>query len=119
VAFVRAASPLGGAAVAIIGVANRIEALQFILSMSIGLAGASLLGQALGAGQEQRAVEVLRTTQRWALGVSSVFTVVLFTFPGALLALFTRDPALHAIGVPYLRVLSLTVIATGLEIATA
>src|SRR5205823_3195525 len=34
-------------------------------------------------------------------------------------ALFTRDPALLAIGVPYLRILALTVIATGVEIATA
>ncbi|MEQ1832668.1 MAG: MATE family efflux transporter [Candidatus Eisenbacteria bacterium] len=119
VAFVRAASPLGGAAVAIIGVANRIEALQFILSMSIGLAGSSLLGQALGAGRESRALEVLRTAQRWALGLSSVLTFVLLLFPAALLTLFTRDPGLLEVGVPYLRVLSLAVIATGLEIATA
>lgn len=119
VAFVRAASPLGGAAVAIIGVANRIEALQFILSVSIGFAGASLLGQALGAGDAERALHVLRTAQRWAVGLSLVFTAVLLTFPGALLALFTRDATLHAIGVPYLRVLALTVVATGIEIATA
>lgn len=119
VAFVRAASPLGGAAVAIIGVANRIEALQFILSMSVGLAGSSLLGQALGAGREQRALDVLHTAQRWALVLSSVLTFVLLVFPGALLTLFTRDPALLALGVPYLRVLSLAVVATGVEIATA
>jgi Na+-driven multidrug efflux pump len=36
-----------------------------------------------------------------------------------LLAMFTRDPALLAIGVPYLRVLALTVVATGIEIVTA
>jgi putative MATE family efflux protein len=118
-AFVRAASPFGATAVAIVGVANRIEALQFILSVSLGFAGASLLGQALGAGRIERAEEVLRTAQRWATAIASVLTVVLFSFPGLFLSMFTRDPGLLAIGVPYLRVLAVTLIATGLEIATA
>jgi putative MATE family efflux protein len=119
VAFVRAASPLGDAAVAVIGVANRIEALQFMLSVSIGLAGSSLLGQALGAGREDRALEVLRTAQRWSVTVAAVFTLALLLFPGVFLALFTRDPAMYALGVPYLRILALTIVATGIEIATA
>jgi Na+-driven multidrug efflux pump len=119
VSFVRAASPFGEAAVAIIGVANRIEAIQFILSLSIGFAGATLLGQALGAGRRERAREVLRTAQRWAVVIASVMTLVLLTLPGALLALFTSDPALLAVGVPYLRILAFTVVATGIEITTA
>lgn len=118
-AFVRAASPYGEAAVAIIGVANRIEALQFILALSIGLAGATLLGQALGAGNVARAEEVLRTAQRWALIEASVLTVVLLVAPRALLAGFTEDPALLELGVPYLRILALTIIATGVEIVSA
>jgi putative MATE family efflux protein len=119
VAFVRAASPYGEAAVAVIGVANRIEAIQFILSVSIGFAGATLLGQALGAGRIERAEAVLRTAQRWAVLLSLGMTAVLFMFPAALLEMFTRDPAVIAAGVPYLRVLACTVIATGIEIVTA
>jgi putative MATE family efflux protein len=119
VAFVRAVSPLGEAAVAIIGVANRIEAIQFILSVTIGMAGSAMLGQALGAGDPVRAQEVLRTAQRWAIALSSGLTVLLLVVPDRFLALFTRDAALMAIGVPYLRILALTVIATGIEIATA
>ena len=118
-AFVRAASPLGPAAVAIIGVANRIEAIQFVLSLSIGYAGASLLGQALGAGNPERARQVLRIAQTWSIMISSVFTLVMLAAPRALLALFTREPALLDLGVPYLRILALTVVATGVEIATA
>jgi putative MATE family efflux protein len=119
VAFVRAASPHGEAAVAIIGVGNRIEALQFILSLSLGFAGATLLGQALGAGRVDRAEEVLRTAQRWAALLAAGMTVLLFVFPRVFLGLFTRDPELFAIGVPYLRILAVTVIATGVEITTA
>jgi putative MATE family efflux protein len=119
ISFVRAASPLGEAAVAIVGVANRVEAIQFILSLSIGFAGATLLGQALGAGRPERAREVLRTAQRWAVAISSVMTLVLLTVPAALLSMFTSDAALLAVGVPYLRVLAVTVVATGIEIVTA
>jgi putative MATE family efflux protein len=118
-AFVRAASPYGEAAVAIIGVENRIEALQFILSLSLGFAGATLLGQALGAGRIDRAEEVLRTAQRWATLLAAGMTVLLFAFPSVFLRLFTRDPEMFALGVPYLRILALTIVATGVEITTA
>ncbi len=119
VVFVRAAAPFGEAAVAIVGVANRIEALQFILSLAIGTAGATLLGQALGAGDVRRATLVMRTAQRWAVWISVVMTLVMLLLPQALLALFTGDAELLAVGVPYLRVLALTVVATGIEIVTA
>ena len=118
-AFVRAASPYGEAAMAIIGVENRIEALQFILSLSLGLAGATLLGQALGAGRVDRAEEVLRTAQRWATALAAIMTVLLFAFPRLFLAMFTRDPGMFVLGVPYLRILALTIVATGIEITTA
>jgi putative MATE family efflux protein len=118
-AFVRAVSPYGEAAVAIIGVENRIEALQFILSLSLGFAGATLLGQALGAGRIDRAEEVLRTAQRWATALAAIMTVLLFAFPRLFLSLFTRDPEMFALGVPYLRILALTIVATGIEITTA
>jgi Na+-driven multidrug efflux pump len=118
-AFVRAASPYGEAAVAIIGVGNRIEALQFILSLSIGMAAATLLGQALGAGRLDRAEQVLRVAQRWAILVAVGMTVLLFAVPRMFLALFTRDPAMFTLGVPYLRILAVTIVATGVEITTA
>jgi len=118
-AFVRAASPHGEAAVALIGVGNRIEALQFILSLSVGLAGATLLGQALGAGRVDRAEEVLHTAQRWAMLLAAGMTVLLFAFPRLFLGLFTSDPEMFALGVPYLRILAITIIATGVEITTA
>lgn len=119
IVFTRAAAPHGEAAVAIVGVANRIEALQFILSLAVGTAGSALLGQALGAGDVARASLVLRTAQRWAWGISTAMTLVMLLLPELLLSLFTGDPGLLAIGVPYLRVLSLAVIATGVEIVTA
>lgn len=119
IAFVRSASTHGPAAAAIVGIANRIEAIQFVISASLGLAGASLLGQALGAGQPERADEVLRTAQRWSTATAVVLMLVFLATPRFFLSLFSADPAVLEMGVPYLRVLALTLMATALEIATA
>jgi putative MATE family efflux protein len=119
IAFVRSASAYGSAAVAVVGIANRLEAIQFVIALAIGLAGASVLGQALGAGRPGRAGEVVRTGQRWSLA-SSLGLSALFAFaPRALLSWFSADPEVIRAGVPYLRVLALTLPATALEIATA
>ncbi|MFN8587464.1 MAG: MATE family efflux transporter [Candidatus Eisenbacteria bacterium] len=119
IAFVRSASVHGAAAAAIVGVANRIEAIQFVFSASLGLGAASLLGQALGASRPERAAAVLRTAQVWSVAFACVLTLAMFFAPGVFLGMFTKDAEVFAIGVPYLRVLALTVVATALEITTA
>ncbi|HTR97507.1 MAG TPA: MATE family efflux transporter [Candidatus Acidoferrales bacterium] len=119
VAFVRSASAQGAAAVAVVGVGNRLEAIQFVLAVSLGLAGASVLGQSLGARDPGRARAVLRANQRWALAVSLVLLAVFLAFPRWLLSWFSADPNVWALGVPYLRVLALGLPATAVEIVTA
>ena len=119
IAFVRSASSQGAAAIAVVGMANRIEAIQFILSLSIGLAGASILGRSLGAGRPDRARAVIRTGQRWAFALALVMTVLYLAVPRMFLSLFTQDPAAFAIGVPYLRLLAFAILPTAIEIVTA
>jgi putative MATE family efflux protein len=118
VAFSRSAARFGAASLAIVGIANRIEAVQFVVGVSLGIAGASLVGQNLGAGRPDRASLTVRTALVWGGWVSTALTIVLFAFPAAFLTLFTRDSETLRIGVPYLRILSLCLIATGLEIIT-
>jgi putative MATE family efflux protein len=119
VAFARSASRFGAAGLAIVGVANRIEALQFASSVAIGTAAAALVGQNLGAGQPDRAERVIRTGLRWNLWISSTLTIVLMVWPNFFLTLFTRDPEVHRLGVPYLRILSACLVLNGMEIVTA
>jgi Na+-driven multidrug efflux pump len=119
IAFTRAASEWGPAAVAVVGIANRIEAIMFVVSVALGFGSASLVGQSLGAGRPERAVEVIRTAQRWGVAFALVLTVLYLAVPGAFLAMFTRDPRVFALGVPYMRVLAITLVATALEIITA
>jgi Na+-driven multidrug efflux pump len=119
VIFARAASQFGPAAMAVVGMVNRIEAIQFITSVAIGTAGAALVGQNLGAGRADRAEQVVRTGLRWNLWISGTLTVVLWAFPQVFLGLFTQDPEALRIGVPYLRVLTLCLVVNGMEIVVA
>lgn len=119
IAFVRSASAWGAPAVAIVGIGNRLEAMQFIVALAIGLGAASLVGQSLGAGRADRAEEVVRTSQRWALAVSLAFMLLFLAVPRALIGWFSNDPAVWEIGVPYLRILAFTLPFTAVEIATA
>ena len=119
IVFVRAASHFGPAAMAVVGIVNRVEALQFITSLSIGTAGAALVGQNLGAGRPDRADQVIRTGLRWNLWISGTLTVALWCFPETFLSLFTRDPEALRLGVPYLRVITLCLVINGMEIVAA
>jgi putative MATE family efflux protein len=119
IAFARSASRFGAASLAIVGIANRIEAIQFATSLALGTAAATLVGQNIGAGRPERADQAMQVARRWGIWISSVITVALLTFPHAFITLFTRDPAVHAIGAPYLRILALCLVVNALEIITA
>lgn len=119
VAFTRSAAQFGAAAMAIVGIANRIEAIQFVNSAAIGVAGAALVGQNLGAGRPERAVEVIRTGVRWNFWIAVPLSALLMTFPDVFIGLFTHDPDAHRLGVPYLRVVTACLLFSGVEIVTA
>ena len=118
IAFSRSGARFGAASLAIVGIANRIEAIQFVNAIAIGAAGAALVGQNIGAGRPDRAVQVVRTGIGWILWISLTLTVAFILFPHAFISLFTNDPEVHRVGVPYLRALALCLPFTGLEIVT-
>ena len=119
VAFARSASRFGTASMAVVGIANRIEALQFLTSVAIGTAGAALVGQNLGARKPERAVRVIRTGLSWNLWISATLSALLFARPQFFLALFSRDAEVVRLGVPYIRILTICLIVNGIEIVTA
>ncbi|MEO5616884.1 MAG: MATE family efflux transporter [Candidatus Eisenbacteria bacterium] len=119
IVFARSASRFGPSSMAVVGIVNRVEALDFVISVAIGSAGAALVGQNLGAGRPERAVQVVRTGLWWSGLIAAGLTVLYVVFPEPLLRLFTQDAEALRVGVPYMRVLSLCIIATALEIVTA
>lgn len=116
VAFARSAARFGAASLAVIGIANRIEAIHFCTAAAIGTAGAALVGQNLGAGRPERASEAIRVGVGWIVGISLILTAVLTLFPHAFVAMFSGDPAVHAVGDRYLRVLATCLVFVGVEV---
>ena len=119
IAFARAASHYGAASLAVIGIVNRIEAIQFVCAGAIGTAAAALVGQNLGAGRPERAVESIRTGVSWIIAIALVLTAVLALNPHLFLGLFTADPEVHRLGAPYLRVLTTCLVFVGVEIVVS
>ena len=85
---------------------------------SIGLMGAAaaVAGQNLGAGRPDRTAAAVHVAARFGLAGAAIVGAVFFLFPRQLLAVFgMSDPAVVALGVQLLRVLSVS----GLFIAVA
>lgn len=119
IAFARSAGRYGAASLAIVGIVNRVEALQFVNAIALGIAGATLVGQNLGAGRPDRAAQVIRTGLKWSVWVSIVFALLFVFFPHFFLDLFTRDPEVHRLGAPYLRILAICLPFVAVEVVTA
>jgi len=119
IVFASSASRFGPASMAIIGIANRIEAVSYLVAVAIGLAAATIVGQNLGAGQPERAEMVIRTGIRWVLWFSLVLTAIMLTVPNLFITLFTPDAEVLRVGQPYIRILSLCLCFNVVEIVVA
>jgi Na+-driven multidrug efflux pump len=115
-ALSRSAARFGAAALAIVGIANRIEAILFLTSTALGIAAATMVGHNLGAGHGDRAERAIRTGVRWIAWFSIALTALMLLAPSAFVAAFTQDVETRRIGADYLRVLSLCFLATGIEV---
>jgi len=119
IVFASSASRFGPASMAIIGIANRIEAVSYLVAVAIGLAAATIVGQNLGAGKPERAERVIRTGIRWVLWFSLVLMTIMLTVPNLFISLFTADPEVHRVGVGYMRILALCLSFNVVEIVVA
>ena len=119
VVFAGSASRFGAASLAMVGIANRIEAVSYLVAVAIGLAGATLVGQNLGAGRPDRAEQVIRVGVRWVLWFSVALMIVMMSVPQVFLSLFTADPEVHRIGPTYMRILAACLPFNVMEIVIA
>lgn len=96
----------GATATAAFGAAGRIEGLAIMPAMSISMAVATLAGQNLGAGKPERVKDIFRAGLVLSLSVTAVITLLALAAPRLLLSMFVHEPAVLAIGVNYLRIVS-------------
>jgi putative MATE family efflux protein len=103
-AFMRVIAGLGTVAVAAHAVALRAESLSFMPGFGFAVAGTTLVGQGLGAGDPERAERSGYLTYQMAACLMAVMGLIFILFPQPLVRLFTDDPAVVRMAVAPLRI---------------
>lgn len=105
----------GPAAQAGFGIGGRVMQSLFLPVVAIAMATAPIAGQNFGAKQFGRVRETFRISAICAASLMGFFTLVCQLAPHALLKPFSSDPAVQAVGVGYLRIVSWNFAAAGVS----
>ncbi len=114
--FAHVAARFGTAAVAVVGVSNRVEAVTYLVAAGFGLACEAIVGQNLGARRPDRAERATWLSAGLMASLGAAMMIAMLAIPETLLSFFTSDPEVIRTGVPYLRILGLTQAFTGIEL---
>lgn len=106
--------PFGAAAQAGFGIGMRVLQAGFMPVVALGFAVAPVAGQNFGARLGQRVRETFRSALLLAIGAMVVFTLVCHIAPAAMIAVFSHDPQVIAVGEEYLRIVSWNFAASGI-----
>jgi Na+-driven multidrug efflux pump len=106
--------PFGAAAQAGFGIGMRIVQAGFMPVVALGFSVAPVAGQNFGARQAQRVKHTFRDAAWMATGIMVAFALACHIAPAALFRVFSKDPAVIAVGVEYLRIVSWNYVASGL-----
>ncbi len=104
--LMRILSSLGSDAVAGATIAIRIMMFTLMPAWGMSNAAATLVGQNLGADQPARAEAAVWRIGWYNMAFTSAVSIAFFAFHHELIALFTRDPGVIAVGGEWLRILS-------------
>lgn len=88
-------------------IVNKITQLMSIFSMAIRQTSGTIVGQNVGAGQQNRVVSTVRCSLLLTLGMATVFAAISLLVPTALFRCFTKDSAVLAYAVPFMQISAL------------
>jgi putative MATE family efflux protein len=100
--------PFSTTAVAFFGAYYKLQNFLFMPMNGLGQGLIPIVGYAYGAKNYDRVRWALRTALPVAIGVALAATAVFLLLPGQLLALFSPSPEMLALGVPAMRIISVT-----------
>ena len=106
--------PFGAAAQAGFGIGMRIIQAGFMPVVALGFSVAPVAGQNFGARQAERVKSTFRDAAWMATGAMVLFAIACHIAPASLVAVFSKDPAVIAVGSEYLRIISWNFVASGL-----
>ncbi|MCI5650504.1 MAG: MATE family efflux transporter [Fusicatenibacter sp.] len=100
--------PFSSTAVAFFGVYYKLQNFLFMPLNGLGQASIPIVGYNFGAKNKERIREALKIIYPAAIVIAVAGTLIFRIFPGQLLGLFSAGDAMRAIGIPALRVISLS-----------
>jgi putative MATE family efflux protein len=108
------ARPFGSAAQAGFGIGMRVIQAGFMPVVALGFSVAPVAGQNFGARLASRVKGTFKDAAKLATAGMIVLTVVIQLVPGPIVGVFTKDPAVIAMTVQYLHIISWNFVASGL-----
>ena len=96
------------------GVGSRVMQAIFLPAMALAFATAPVAGQNVGAGKHERVRQTFRTAVAILSAIMLGLTLLCQIRPELLIAFFTDDPGVVAVGAEYLRIISFNFVATGI-----
>jgi len=112
--------PFSEVAVAVVGLYFRLQ--SFVFMPVFGLTGGlvAIVGYNFGARNAKRIYEAIRVALYYAGGIMAVGTLLFWLVPGFLLSLFDATPEMLNVGIPALRIISISFIfaAGGIILST-
>jgi len=106
--------PFGAAAQAGFGIGMRIIQAGFMPVVALAFSVAPVAGQNFGARQAQRVKDTFKDAAWLSVGIMVAFAIACHLLPGPLVRVFSKDPAVIAVGTEYLRIISFNYVASGL-----
>jgi len=108
------ARPFGAAAQAGFGIGQRVIQALFMPAVALGFSVAPVAGQNFGARSRERVVDTFRKAAYMVSAGMLLLVILCHIAPNALIGVFSKDPAVLAVGTEYLRILSWNFVASGL-----
>ncbi|MBI4202608.1 MAG: MATE family efflux transporter [Chloroflexi bacterium] len=112
--LLRIVTPFGDVALSGYALTRRIENVANFGGMGVGNAAGVMVGQNLGAERPERSKQALRWGLLVVLGISVVVAIPMLTFPGLFVSIFTTQPDVMDLTIPWLRILVFGAIFLGM-----
>ena len=108
------ARPFGAAAQAGFGIGQRVIQAMFMPAVALGFSVAPVAGQNFGAANRDRVIDTFRKAAYMVSSIMVLLIILCLIAPHALIGVFSKDPAVLAVGSEYLRIVSWNFVASGL-----
>jgi putative MATE family efflux protein len=106
-------------ATAVFGVYFKLQSFIFMPVFGLNNGTIPVIAYNYGAGNRDRVIKTLKHTIVYAVSIMVLGTIIFQVFPGTLLKMFSASDTMLSIGVPALRIISLSFIIAGFNIATS